>query len=212
MQSEMDVVLAEQLSYWCQQLAGAPALLDLPTDHPRPRVQSYHGAHHTLLLPHTILNQIHMLAQREGVTPFMILLAAFQVLLMRYSGQTDIVVGTPIANRSQIEMEGVMGYLLNTLALRCQLGGNPRFCDVLKQVREVALGAYAHQDVPFEKVVEALQPERTLSHSPLFQVMFVLQNAAESLHLTDLSITTLEAEGEIAKCDLTLYVLEKGHS
>ncbi|MEO7020167.1 MAG: amino acid adenylation domain-containing protein [Ktedonobacteraceae bacterium] len=206
-------VLDEQLDYWREHLSGAPALLNLPTDRPRPAMQSFRGAMTPAwTMPQSLAQALRDLSQHEGTTLFMTLLAAFQVLLLRSSGQDDLVVGTPIANRSRIEMEGVMGYLLNTLALRSQLGGNPRFCDVLRQVREVALGAYAHQDVPFEKVVEALQPERTLSHSPLFQVMFVLQNAAESLHLTDLSITMLEAEGEIAKCDLTLYVLEKGHS
>ncbi|MEO7020166.1 MAG: amino acid adenylation domain-containing protein, partial [Ktedonobacteraceae bacterium] len=205
-------VLDEQLGYWREHLSDAPALLNLPTDRPRPAVQRFCGAMTPAwTMPQSLVSALHELSQHEGTTLFMTLLAAFQVLLLRSSGQEDLVVGTPISNRSQVEMEGVMGYLLNTLALRCQLGGDPRFCDVLKQVREVALGAYAHQDVPFEKVVEALQPERTLSHSPLFQVMFVLQTATGDLNLTGLQTTPLEVATATAKFDLTLFVMEKGN-
>ena len=168
-------VLERQVQYWREHLAAVPPL-ELPTDHPRPAQQSFRGARQSLLLPTTLQEQLKTLSQREGVTLFMTLLAAFQVLLARYSGQSDLAIGTPIANRTRAEVEGLIGFFVNTLVLRANLSGNPPFVEVLKRMREVALGAYAHQDVPFEKIVEDLQPERDLSRSPLFQVMFVLQN------------------------------------
>ncbi|RMF36691.1 MAG: non-ribosomal peptide synthetase, partial [Chloroflexi bacterium] len=168
-------VLEEQLAYWKQQLSGSPPVLELPTDRPRPPVQSFRGAHRPFMLPRPLSQAIKALCRREGVTPFMLLLAAFQTLLHRYTGQDDISVGTPIANRNRAEIEGLIGYFANTLVLRTDLSGDPPFRELLKRVREVALGAYAHQDLPFEMLVDALQPERDLSHTPLFQVMFVLQ-------------------------------------
>jgi amino acid adenylation domain-containing protein len=150
------------------------------------------------------------LSQREGVTLFMTLLAAFKVLLYRYTGQEDLSVGTLIANRTQAEIENLIGFFVNTLVLRTDLSGNPGFRELLGRVRETALGAYAHQDVPFEKLVEELQPERDLSHTPLFQVLFVLQNAlGDELRLPDLSVSPVKAETEIAKFDLSLFMMEQ---
>jgi non-ribosomal peptide synthetase component F len=170
-------VLEEQLSYWKQQLNNAPPVLELPTDRPRPPIQSYQGAIASLVLCESLSQKLKFLSQRSGVTLFMILLAAFQTLLYRYTGQSDICIGSPIANRNRSETEGLIGFFVNTLVLRTDLSGNPSFQELLGRVREVALGAYAHQDLPFEQLVEALQPERSLSHQPLFQVMFILQNS-----------------------------------
>ncbi|MBW4633662.1 MAG: amino acid adenylation domain-containing protein, partial [Iphinoe sp. HA4291-MV1] len=198
-------ILAQQHSYWQQQLLGAPVLLELPTDHPRPAIQTYRGATKAFTLSSSLTSALVSLSHEQGVTLFMTLLAAYQTLLYRYSGQTDICVGTPIANRNHSEIEGLIGLFVNTLVLRNNLSGNPSFRDLLVQVREVALGAYAHQDLPFEQLVEALQPERSLSHTPLFQVMFVLQNAPmPELCLSDLTLLPLPISGSTAKFDLTL--------
>ncbi len=198
-------VLTKQLAYWKKQLANVPALLELPTDRPRPAVQTYGGATGRFQLSQELCEALGALSQRQGVTLFMTLLAAFQILLYRYSGHTDICVGTPIANRNRAETEGLFGLFLNTLVLRGNLSGNPSFLDFLSQVREVALGAYAHQDMPFERLVEQLQPERSLSHTPLFQVMFVLHNTPmQVLQLPNLKLSPLELESSTAKFDLTL--------
>jgi amino acid adenylation domain-containing protein len=170
-------VLDEQLGYWRTQLAGAPAVLELPTDRRRPVVQTYRGATCPVRLGAHVTRGLKQLAQAEGATLFMVLLAGFQAVLHRYTGQTDVVVGTPIANRTRSELEHLVGFFVNSLVLRTDLAGDPSFRQLVRRVREVMLGAYAHQDLPFEKLVEELQPERNLSHNPLFQVMFVLQNA-----------------------------------
>ena len=202
-------VLETQLSYWKQQLADAPALLELPTDHPRPAVQTFRGHTLPVTVPLELSQQVKKLAQRQGVTLFMLLLAVFQLLLHRYSGQSDILVGTPIANRQRTELESLIGFFVNTLVLRAQMKESDTAADLLDQVRQVALDAYAHQDVPFEQVVEALQPERTLAYSPLFQVMFVLQNAPMStLEMSGVRLTPLALESKIAKFDLTLSMKE----
>ncbi|HEY6186696.1 MAG TPA: amino acid adenylation domain-containing protein, partial [Pyrinomonadaceae bacterium] len=202
-------VLEAQLSYWKEHLAGAPPLLELPTDRPRPAVQTYHGAHDSLHFDSELTEEIKRISRQEGVTLFMTLLAAFQTLLSRYSRQQDIVVGSPIANRTRAEVEPLIGFFVNTLVLRTDLGGSPTFRELLKQVREVTLGAYAHQDVPFEMLVEELQPERDMSRSPLFQVMFVLQNTpAQALELPALRLNMLDAPGNTAKFDLTLTLVE----
>src|SRR6185312_9419828 len=147
--------------------------------------------------------------QREGVTLFMTLLAAFQVLLARYTGQVDISVGTPIANRTHADLEGLIGFFVNTLVLRCDLSSNPTFQQVLVRVREACLGAYAHQDVPFEKLVEVLQPERDLSRSPLFQVAFGLQHIPRSVqNLHGLEVSSLSQESGTAKFDLSLVMTQ----
>ena len=164
-----------QLSYWRKQLDGL-STLQLPTDHLRPPVQTYRGASQSLELSAQLSQAIKGLGRREGVTLFMTLLAAFQTLLCRYCGQQDIAVGTPIAGRARQETEGLIGFFVNTLVLRADLSNNPTFKELLRQVRETTLEAYTHQDLPFEKLVEELHPERNPSISPLFQVMFILQN------------------------------------
>jgi hypothetical protein len=171
-------VLQAQLAYWRKQLADLP-LLTLPSEHPRPAVKSSQGATKSVQIAQEVLQGLQRLCRQEYVTLFMALLAAFQVLLARYSGEIDIPVGTPVAGRHFAETEGLIGFFANTLVMRTSLAGNPTFVQILQRVREVCLGAYAHQDVPFEKVVEALEPERDLSRNPLFQVMFVLQNAPD---------------------------------
>jgi len=168
--------LERQLSYWRRQLEGAPAVLELPTDRPRPTAQSSRGGSQSLAISAELTARLKDLSRRQDVTLFMSLLAAFQTLFYRYSWQEDIVVGTGIANRNRHETENLIGFFVNMLALRTNFSGNPTFNELLARVREVALGAYAHQDVPFGLVVEDLQPERALSHTPLFQVVFTLQN------------------------------------
>jgi hypothetical protein len=170
--------LEREVRYWREQLHAAPELLDLPTDHPRSARPSFRGALQTHLLPPALTRSLLTLSRREGVTLFMTLLGAFQALLHRYSCQREICVGTPIAGRSWLQTERLIGFFVNTLVLRTDLSGRPRWRELLRRVREVALGAYTHQDLPFEKLVEELQPGRYLSHSPLFQVMFTLQGAS----------------------------------
>jgi amino acid adenylation domain-containing protein len=167
-------VLEKQVSYWRQQLAGAPAVIELPTDRPRPAVQSSHGARRHFRLPAALVQDLAVLGRRERCTPFMTFQAAFNALLGRYSGQEDVLVGWPIAGRNRAELEGVIGFLANILVLRTDLRGEPGFRQLLARVREASLGAYAHQDLPFEQLVEELRPERHLSHNPIFQVFFVL--------------------------------------
>ncbi|NPC83010.1 non-ribosomal peptide synthase/polyketide synthase, partial [Pyxidicoccus fallax] len=204
-----DEALKERLDYWRHQLSGAPALLELPTDRPRPPVQSRRGARQSVHLPVDLTEAIKARSQRHGVTPFMTLLAAFQVLLYRYSGQDDIVVGSPIAGRTRAETEGLIGFFVNTLVLRSRILPRDSFESVLSRVKETTLGAYEHQDVPFEKLVEELKPERSLSYSPLFQVMFALQNTPMgALELPDLRVRLLELEDVPAKFDLDLGLTE----
>lgn len=199
-------LLERQLDYWRQQLAQAPGALALPTDRPRPPVQSYHGATHRFVLTPALTSRLEQLSQQAGVTMFMTLLAAFQTLLYRYSGQTDIVVGTPIANRTRRETEGLIGFFVNTLALRTQLSADMAFLTLLRQVRETTLAAYAHQDLPFERLVEAIQLTRDLSRTPLFQTVFSWQNIALVPEITtdELTLRPLDIESGIAKFDLTL--------
>ncbi len=202
--------LDEQLRYWSDHLNGAPAFLELPADKSRPAIQKYRGAQISKLVPAKLLNELKSLSQREGVTLFMTLLSAFQILLMRYSGQEHIVVGTPIAGRPKTETENLIGFFVNTLALCGNLEGDPEFTELLQRTRERALGAYAHQEMPFEKLVEALQPERSLSYSPIFQVMFALQNAPGiEPNWNDLSLTPVKLASTTAKFDLSLDVYEK---
>src|SRR5436309_25419 len=204
-------VLDEELRYWKQQLAGAPERLDLPADGPQPATRGRRGAQQPLSLSAELTESLKALGRREGATLFMTLLAAFQALMHRYTGQDDIVLGTPVAGRHQSEVEGLIGFFVNTLVLRSDLSGDPTFVQLLGRVREVALGAYAHQDLPFEQLVEALRPARDMRHTPLFQVMFALQNApAEELHLQGLSSTLLPIDVPTAKFDLTLNLAEEG--
>ncbi|HYP40107.1 MAG TPA: amino acid adenylation domain-containing protein [Chloroflexia bacterium] len=187
--------LQAQLDYWKGQLKGAPSVTELPTDRPRSPMLSYRGAREAQLLPNDLASDLKALSQREGVTFYMTMLAAVGALLHRYTGQTDIVVGSPIANRTRPEIEGLIGFFVNTLVLRTDLSGNPSFRELLHRVREVALGAYAHQDLPFDRLVEELQPERNQGIHPIFQVAFVLQNApVVPLQLRDLSLTSIEID------------------
>ncbi|MCK9620221.1 MAG: amino acid adenylation domain-containing protein [Methylobacter sp.] len=196
------------LDYWKARLDGAPTL-ELPTDRPRPAVPSFRGDIQPFSLSPELVAGLKDLSRRENVTLFMTLAAAFQVLLQRYSGQDDIVIGTPAAGRGRLELEGLIGFFVNTLVLRADLGGNPSFRELLAQVREVTLGAYAHQDLPFEKLVEALNLPRDRSRNPLFQVWFVLQNIEHTeLQLNNLTVESLPVIEEGAKFDLAVYVDE----
>ncbi|AGY58064.1 non-ribosomal peptide synthetase [Gloeobacter kilaueensis] len=208
-QPEQQAAARRQLAYWQGQLAGAPELLKLPTDYPRPAVQRHNGATHALLLPAGLTESLKQLAAREGTTLFMVLLAAFKVLLARYSRQEDIVIGTPVANRNRAEIEPLIGYFINALVLRTDLGGGPSFRELLERVRRVTLEAFDHQDLLFEHLVEALQPKRDLSYAPLFQVMFVLQNASVPIReLAGLTVEPVTVFGKAAKFDLTLAMEE----
>jgi amino acid adenylation domain-containing protein len=206
-----DETLETQLAYWRKQLAGAPDLLELPADHPRPAVQTFRGARLSFVLSEELTDALKALSRREGITLFMILLAAFNVLLYRYTGQTDIVVGSPIANRNRSELEGLIGFFVNTLVFRTNLAENPSFEELLRRIRKVALEAYAHQDLPFERLVEELHPERKLSHNPLFQVMFSLENdPTPTIDLPGLRLQRIQVGNETAKFDLGLSVGETG--
>lgn len=202
--------LEQQLTYWKQQLDGCPTLLALPTDHPRPPVQAFRGTAQTFTLPRALTDNLKTLARAHGTTLFQVLLTAFQILLSRYSGQHDIIVGSPIAGRTHADLEPLIGFFANTLALRTDLSGNPSFREVLTRVQKVTLDAYAHQDMPFEQIVEALQPERVMSHNPLFQVMLVLQSAPlEKPELIGLTLNPFEVESHTAILDLWLSLQEK---
>ena len=201
--------LEEQLSYWKNQLDDAPPLLELPTDRPRPAAQSFHGATHAFTIPQDTSAALARLSQNKGVSLFMTLLAAFDTLLYRITGQTDLLVGTPIANRNRVEVEGLIGFFVNTLVLRVDLSQKPTFSDLLEQVRDVALDAYNHQDMPLEKILDELHIERNISYTPLFQVMFVLQNAPmKSLELHGLRLEQLDIDSGTAKFDLLLSMEE----
>jgi amino acid adenylation domain-containing protein len=194
-----------QLSYWRAQLRAAP-VLELPTDAPRPVEQTFDSAQHFFTLPAQLTARLMDFNRRQSVTPFMTLLAVFQVLLCRYSGQEDVILGTPIANRQRVELENLIGLLLNTLVLRGDLSGEPSFAEVVRRVRRSALDAYQHQDLPFEKLVEELRPERDLSRHPLFQVMFVLQNApAHPLRLTGLEVSHYPVSTNSSALDLEVH-------
>jgi len=202
-------VLDRQLEYWKEQLQGMTQVLDLPTDKMRPAVQTFRGEHESFPLTLELSEKLKELSRNEDVTLFMTLLAAWQVLLHRYTNRKQISVGTPIANRNRAETEQLIGFFVNTLVMNTDLSGDPTFRELLKRVREVCLGAYAHQDVPFEKLVEILQPERSLSHTPLIQTWFVLQNAPESkLELAGLSLQPLKLENGTAKFDLGLNMTD----
>ncbi len=203
-------VLNSQLRYWKQQLEGAPQVLELPTDRPRLPVMSHRGDSVRFQLPTVLSHQLRELSRAERVTLFMTLLAAFQVLLYRYTGQEDLAVATPIANRTRTEIEGLIGFFANTLVLRTDLSGHPSFQELSRRVRSTCLGAYAHQDIPFEKLVEELHPERNLNRTPLFQVMLALQNTPqEAIELAGLSSMMMEADTETAKFDLTLSLADR---
>lgn len=203
--------LEESIRFWIDQLRSAPAAIDLPTDHPRPDVQRFDGATQTFLVPAAIVQPLERLAKDQSCTLFMALLSVFYALLFRYTGQTDISVGTPVANRGHVELEPLIGFFANTLVLRADLSGTPTFLELLNQVREVTLAAYTHQEVPFERVVEELHPQRNLAHNPLFQVMFALQNIpVENLNIdtTDLQDGPSAPEMCKSKFELSLFCRE----
>ncbi|WFS69318.1 amino acid adenylation domain-containing protein [Agrobacterium leguminum] len=203
-------VLEHQLAYWRQQLAGLPAALALPTDRRRPVVSSFRGERVPVIISEELGARLLELGRRHGATPYMVLLAAFQLLLSRWSGQFDIVVGSPIAGRTQQQVEGLMGLFVNTLVLRTDLSDDPSFLQLLERVKETALAAYAHQDIPFEKLVAELQIERDLSRHPLFQVMFALQNVPHAiLDLPGLQLTPVERPHGTSKFDLFLQLTER---
>lgn len=203
-------VLDDQLGYWRAQLADAPALLELPTDHPRPLVRTGSGDRSDTMFAAETLAALHRLAREENATLFMVVLAAFGTLLARYTGQDDIVVGTPIAGRNRVEIEDLIGYFMNTVALRLDLSGDPSFRELLQRVRRTTVGAFAHQDVPFERVVAAVNPTRDLSRTPLFQVMLVLQNQRRNEFApAGLQATPVRHERGWAKFDLTLGLGER---
>ena len=203
-------VLETQLSYWQKQLANLPPLL-LPTDRPRPAVQAFRGAKQTMVLSQDLSRALKELSRQEGVTLFMTLLAVFQVLLHRYTGQEDIAVGSLTAGRNRTEIEGLIGFFVNTLVLRADASGNPTFREFLGRVRESCLGAYAHQELPFEKLVEELKPERSLTHNPLFQVTFQLQNVPRSsLTLSGLKSEDMDLDVGISKFDLSMAMADNG--
>jgi amino acid adenylation domain-containing protein/thioester reductase-like protein len=209
-QWQQDGLFDGQLAYWTKQLDGIPPLLDLPTDRPRPQVWSFNGSVLPLRFPPELVAGMRALGRREGCTLFMTMLSAFQTLLHRWSGQDDICVGSPIANRNRAETEGLIGFVVNTLVLRGNLTGDPTFLELMRRNREVALGAYSHQDLPFERLMQALHPTRDVRHSSLFQVLFVLQNAP--VHIPPLPGLTpkllLDRHNNTAKFDLTLGLTE----
>ena len=198
--------MENQLTYWRNKLEGAPAVLELPTDRPRPAIGTFRGLKKSTELSPSITKALNELSRREGVTLFMTLLAAFKTLLWRYTRHEDVIVGLPIAGRTRAEIEGLIGFFVNSLVLRTDLSGNPEFLQLLGRVRETTLEAYANQDLPFEKLVEALQPERSLSHTPLFQVALTFQNAPRArLELDGLKLESMGIENQTSKFDLTIF-------
>ena len=200
-----DNALQTQLAYWKNQLRGTLLTLELPTDHPRPAVQTYRGATHTVTRAPELTARIKALSQREGVTLFTTLLATFAVLLYRYTGQEDVLIGFPVANRNRREIEDLIGFFVNTLVLRIDLSGNPTFRDLLRRTQAMVLGADAHQDLPFEKLVDELHPNRDTSRNPLFQIAFAAQTPFSVTGLGDLTLEPLHVETGSAKFDLTLF-------
>ncbi|RLT97984.1 non-ribosomal peptide synthetase [Ketobacter sp.] len=203
-------VFEHQLSYWKQQLAGVP-VLELPTDRPRPALMTFNGSYEPVRINHGLTQQLNALSREQGVTLFMTLLSAFYTLLYRYTGQSDLCVGTPVANRALPEFEKLIGCFVNSLALRVNLEDDPKFVDLLSQVQDVTLSGYSHQDLPFERLVDALGVSRDKSHSPLFQVVFTLQNASNTLNvqMPDVEVEMLPSVARTSKFDLTLN-LEEG--
>ena len=184
--------------------------LQLPTDRPRPAVQTHHGARHGFDLPQGLSERIKELSRQQGVTLYMTLLAAFKVLLYRYTGQADFGVGSPIANRTLPELEALIGFFVNTLVLRTDMSGEPGFIELLSRVRETTLGAFDHQELPFEKLVEVVNPAREMSYSPLFQVMFVLQNMpGAAVQLPGLRLSSVAVDSGASMFDLTLFMWER---
>ena len=203
-------VLENQIAYWREQLRGAPALLQLPTDRPRPSLRNFDGAYEPIALPKEVMDSVKAFSQQEGATPFMTLLAAFNALLGRYSGQERVVLGTDIANRTSAETEKLIGFFINLLPIPTDLSGDPTFRELVSRVRDVTLGAYAHQDVPFDKLVQELQPERSLSHNPIVQALFVMQNIpAQNRELPGLELAPFPFPVTRSKFDVAVFIRDK---
>ncbi|MDP7094523.1 MAG: amino acid adenylation domain-containing protein, partial [Gammaproteobacteria bacterium] len=203
------VELEQQVEYWKDRLDDAPPLLNLPLDKPRPPVEAHAGAARSLQLDKNLASRLDELAVSSGCTLFVVMLAALNTLLYRYSGEDDLVIGTPISGRQRSELEGIVGFFLNTLAIRADMSGNPSFNELLNRVKDSTLGAFAHQELPFEKLVEELQPDRNLSHAPIFQVLFVLNHMSrEDVKFGDLEIGSALYDISTAKFDLQLTVSE----
>ncbi|KAA3617207.1 MAG: amino acid adenylation domain-containing protein [Calditrichaeota bacterium] len=203
--------LQNQLDYWEKQLAGIPPILEMPSDFPRPAVQTFNGDNLLFDLDIESVQNIKQLCEKFDITPFMALLSVFQIMLFKYSGQNDFCIGSPIANRNRSETESLIGFFINTLVLRADLSGNPKISELLKRVKETTIGAIDHQDLPFETLVEKLDPKRDMSHTPLFQVMFVLNNApVETLKLPELEVSLVELDNKTSKFDLIFNFTENG--
>jgi hypothetical protein len=201
--------LESQLTYWRTRLGGQLPVIDIRADRPRPEIETFRGADEIQHLPSDLTRELNRLSIRENVTPFMTLVAAYKTLLYRNVGQDDIVVGTDLAGRNQADLEGLVGFFVNLLVLRTDLSGNPTFRTLLARVRETAMGAFAHQDVPFDKLVEELQPKRHRSRTPLFQMLFVMENVPmETLRLPGLTMTPMPNQANTARFDLALFVRE----
>jgi amino acid adenylation domain-containing protein len=202
-------VLHQHLAFWKETLSGAPTLLELPTDNPRPALQSFEGARQFLRCPDGMLGNFKALCRKEGATMFMTMLAAFGTLLWRWSGQEDMLIGTPVSGRSRTELEPLIGYFSNSVVLRMNMGGDPTFRELLKQTKEVALAAYSHQHLPFEKLVTEMQPQRDLSYSPMYQVMFSVGEYKDlGIELPGMEITPIIIDRGVAKFDMTLGMTE----
>jgi hypothetical protein len=202
-------VLERELSHWRERLKGAPQVLELPADRVRPAVESHRGASYGFTLPCELVERLQGFSRREGATLFMTLLAGFALLLARYSNQQDLLIGTPIANRNRAEIESLVGFFVNTLVLRADTSGEPTVREFLARMREVCLDAYAHQDLPFERLVEELHPARDMSRNPVFQVMFALQNApGHALQLPGLTLSPFALGLEAVQFDLSLLARE----
>ncbi|TAE53786.1 MAG: non-ribosomal peptide synthetase, partial [Nostocales cyanobacterium] len=203
-------IFNKQINYWQEQLNNAPPLLELPTDFPRPPVQSFQGNRYIFSLSTELTNAIKTFSQQQNVSLFMTLLTTLNILLSRYSRQNDLCIGSPIANRTHSQTEGLIGFFVNTLVLRNQINWHQNFLDLLQQTRQTCLNAYAHQDIPFEVLVEKLKPERSITYNPLFQVMFALENNEHSqVNIPGLNIEMFGIKGEISKFDLSLLVMEE---
>ena len=203
--------LETQLDYWKTTLQGASPLLELPTDRPRPSVQSFKGCKQSFELSKEQTRHLEDLGRQEGATLFMVMLTVFKVMLYRYTGQHDVVVGSPVANRNRTDVEDLIGLFVNTLVLRTHFSDGPDFMTLLQQVRDTTVDAYTHQDLSFEKLVEVLQPERDLSRNPLFQVFFTLAaSQADELTLSGITATPILPELDISKFDLSLFIQHTG--
>jgi acyl carrier protein len=204
-------VMEKQLAYWRKALQGAPAVLELPTDRPRTATRSFQGAYELVALPIDVIERLKAFSRQQGATLFMTLVAAFQVLLSRYSGQEHVIVGTDLANRTSLETERLIGFFINVLPIRSDLSGDPPFDEFLRRMKDVTLGAYAHQEMPFDKIVEELQPERSLSHNPLVQVLFVMQNTPRSTKtLSGFRFGSFDIGVTHSKFDLAVFMVEHG--